>query len=267
MSNSSGTNVVPASGDTDALWIAGGVGLCGVAVWGSRDSWYAKLAPYGLTAQDTEARPVDPWSGATRLVGTGHYHLSALGWLTIVIGLAGLVAALWCVAAGVNVGRWHASHGTRAVPQIPVPAAAVVAAVAVFAIMLALTGRHRVLFMAVGPFLAAAAFFAVMVYASMPAWQWRQTQAFAGQADQVLGHGHPGTRRVRATAWAVSQDGSRRWPGRVVARTGPGWQHKPAETAQMNRYARQFGWPPYDWTYDPMYKRVVGVADAAKAER
>jgi len=108
------------------------------------------------------------------------------------------------------------------------------------------------------------AWFAVMLFAMTPAEQWRTTQAFAGRADGVLGHGHPGAGRVRAMGWKVSADGSRRWPTRLVCRTGPGWQDTPSEQAALNRYARQAGWPTCTWTYDLMRKQVTGTA--AKAE-
>ena len=78
----------------------------------------------------------------------------------------------------------------------------------------------------------------------------------------MLGHGHPGAGRVRAQQWHVSVvgSGSRRWPATLVAVTGPGWQHKPSELDELNRYAREFGWPPYEWRYDPMRKNITGTA-------
>lgn len=204
--------------------------------------------------------------------GTGHFQINAAGWLTIAIMVVGLVAGLWCAFAAANVARWHASHGTRAIPGIPVPAAAVAAAVAVFVAILVLIGRQssatgHMLVFTVGMSLAAAAWFAVMTFARTPADQWRTTQAFAGEADKVLGHGYPGTGRVRGREWQVSADGSRRWPGRLVCRAGPGWQGTPSEHAALNRAARKVkvGWPAYTWSYDPMRKQVIGVA-AAKAE-
>ena len=58
----------------------------------------------------------------------------------------------------------------------------------------------------------------------------------------------------------MSADASRRWPVKLVAATGPGWQHKPSELDELNRYAREFGWPPYQWGYDPMRKTITGSA-------
>lgn len=116
-----------------------------------------------------------------------------MGWLTVVVLVAGLVAGLWCVLAAVEVARWHAERGTRAIPSILVPAAAVGTAVAVFVTVLVLIGRqssasgHMVVFM-VAVFSAVLAWFVVMIYAMMPpARRWRLTQAFAGRAEQVLG--------------------------------------------------------------------------------
>lgn len=262
-------------------WIAILVVVIGWGAWANRNSWYAKLAPYGLSTEDTRtgygggygssAYSDDPFGGAPATAstsyGTGHFHINPIGWFTIVVLAAGLVAGLWCVLAAVNVARWHAERGTRAIPTIPVPAAAVVVAVAVFITVLVLIGRQsnpgvRGLVFVGGAALAVAAGFAVMIYASMPAHYWRLAQAFAGRAEQVLGHGHPGVGRVKATQWQaeVVGNGSRRWPATLAAAAGPGWQHKPSELDELNRYAREFGWPPYEWRYDPMQKSVTGTA-------
>jgi|GEM_PF-5086381 len=261
-------------------WVAILVVVIGWGAWANRNSWYAKLAPYGLSTEDTRsgygggygsAYGGDPFGGAPGIAstsyGTGHFHINPIGWFTIVVLAAGLVAGLWCVLAAVNVARWHAERGTRAIPTIPVPAAAIVAAVAVFITVLVLIGRQsnpgvRGLVFVGGAGLAVAAGFAVMIYASMPAHYWRLTQAFAGRAEQVLGHGHPGVGRVKASQWKVQivGDGSRRWPATLAAAAGPGWQHKPCELDELNRYAREFGWPPYEWRYDPMRKSVTGTA-------
>ena len=101
-----------------------------------------------------------------------------------------------------------------------------------------------------------------MVYAMLPAEHWRLAQAFAGRAEQVLGHGHPGVGRVKVCGWhaEIVEDRARYWPGKLVAAAGPGWQHKPSELDELNRYAREFGWPPYEWRYDPMQKYVTGTA-------
>ena len=254
-----------------APWIAAAVGLLGWGAWADRNHWYAKLAPYGLTSEDTRTAyggyGDDPFRRqvAETTYGTGHFHINAAGWVVIAIVVVGLVAGLWCVLAAAGVARWWASHGTGAVPKIPVPALAVLAAAAVFVTVLVLVGRqssaaaHMIVFM-VGVFLGVAAWWVVMITGMMPAEYWRTTQAFAGRADQVLGHGHPGAGRVRAQQWQVSADASRRWPAKLVAVTGPGWQHKPSELDELNRYAREFGWPPYEWRYDPMRKRITGSA-------
>ncbi|BDE17436.1 hypothetical protein MKCMC460_62960 (plasmid) [Mycobacterium sp. 20KCMC460] len=262
-------------------WIAILVVVIGWGAWVNRNSWYAKLAPYGLTTEDTRtgyggghgggAYGGDPFgqgsSAAGVGYGTGHFHINLMGWFAIVVLAAGVVAGLWCVLAAVNVSRWHAERGTRAIPKIPVSAAAIVVAAAVFVAVLMLIGRQsnpgaRGLVFVGGAGLAVGAWFVVMIYASMPAHYWRLTQAFAGRAEQVLGHGHPGAGRVKAAQWKVEivGDGSRRWPATLVAAAGPGWQHKPSELDELNRYAREFGWPPYEWRYDPMCKSVTGTA-------
>lgn len=258
-------------------WIAGLAALIGWGVWADRNSWYAKLAPYGLTTEETRtsysgygnAYGDGPFRGqlAQTSYGTGQFHINPAGWVTIGIVAVGLVAGLWCAAAGVGVARWHAARGTRAIPTIPVPAAAVVTAVAVFVTVVALIGRQssatgHMLVFTVAAFLAALAWLAVMVYAMPPAQRWRLTQAFAGRAEQVLGHGHPGVGRVKASGWQaeIVENRARYWPGKLVAAAGPGWQHKPSELDELNRYAREFGWPPYEWRYDPMRKHVTGTA-------
>ncbi|MFQ2845602.1 hypothetical protein [Mycobacterium paragordonae] len=274
-SSSAASSKEPAAEDSWP-WVAILVVLIGWGAWADRNSWYAELAPYGLSTEDTRAGGGsisaygggDPFGRAhMSSYGTGHFHINPLGWLTIVVLVAGLVAGLWCVLAGVNVARWRAERGIRAIPSIPVPAAAVATAVAVFVTVLVLIGRqssaagHMVVFV-VAAFLAVLAWFAVMIYVMTPAQRWRLTQAFAGRAEQVLGHGHPGVGRVKASQWQaeIVENRARYWPGTLVAAAGPGWQHKPSELDELNRYAREFGWPPYEWRYDPMRKRVTGTA-------
>lgn len=260
------------------LWIGGLAVLMGWGAWADRDRWYAGLAPYGLTTEETRsgygggygsAYGGDPFGGqvAATSYGTGHFHLNPVGWLTIAVLVVGLVAGLWCVLAGVRVVRWHAGRGAGAVPKIPVPAAACAAAVAGFITVMAVIGRqssaigHMLVFMTAAV-VAVAAWFAVMIAAMTRADDWRLTQAFAGRAEQVLGHGHPSVGRVKAPQWRVEVvgNGVRRWPATLVAAAGPGWQHKPSELDELNRYAREFGWPPYEWRYDPMGKKVTGTA-------
>jgi hypothetical protein len=178
------------------------------------------------------------------------------GWVTVAVALAGVAAALMCAQAYFGVSRWRDGGGTSAVPKIPVRAAAVAAFALTFVVLLVVIGRHQVLFGGIGPLLAGAAFAVVGRYGSRAAQHWRLTQAFAARADQVIGHGHPGTGRVRASAWDDRIPG----PRRLVIDTGPGWQHKPAELFELNRIARQFGWPEYDWSYDPMTKKLTGTA-------
>ena len=258
-------------------WIAGAAALIGWAAWADRNSWYAKLAPYGLTTEETRTSyngygggyGADPFGRqlAPASYGTGQFHINPVGWVTIGIVAVGLVAVLWCVVAGVGVVRWHAARGTGAIPKIPVPAAAVVVAVAVFVTVLALIGRQsnpgvRALVFIGAAALGVVAWFVVMVYAMLPAEHWRLAQAFAGRAEQVLGHGHPGVGRVKVCGWHAElvEDRARYWPVKLVAAAGPGWQHKPSELDELNRYAREFGWPPYEWRYDPMRKHVTGTA-------
>lgn len=251
-------------------WIAGIVGVVGFAAWNARgEGLYAALAPYGLTTEDTQTT-TSGYGGTETSYGTGHFQINPAGWLTLGIAVVGLVALLWCVVSAVNVTRWQSDHGTGAVPKLPVPALAAFSAATVFLVLLFWLGRsesttaHMVVFM-LAMFVAVCAGLAVMTFASMRADYWRQVQAFAGRADQVLGHGHPGAGRIKAPfkVWQVQISGegrTRRWPGKLVAVTGPGWQHKPSELDELNRYARSFGWPPYEWTYDAMTKRITGIA-------
>lgn len=260
------------SGGTDAadprMW--GGVAVAVLLVWAWLDhnAWFAALAPYGLTTEGTRTagdRTNSQWGPVSENhYGTGDYHVNGLGWFTLAVVLAGAVAVACCAWSGMNVMRWRAGRGTGAIPTIPVVALAVVAAVTVFIVVFFLFGSDRrlswhVLAAVVGMVLGAVAWFAVMFFTMMPADYWRITQGFAGRADQVLGHGHPSAGRVTAWQWEVGDEGQR-WPAHLVAVTGPGWQHKPSELDELNRYAREFGWPPYSWRYDPMAKRITGTA-------
>lgn len=251
-------------------WIIGIVGLGGFVAWKARgEGLYVALAPYGLTTEDTRSVP-SVYGGTETSYGTGHFQINPAGWLTLGIAVVGLVALLWCVVAAVNVTRWRSDHGIGAVPKLPVPALAAFIAASVFLVVLFWLGRsesttvHMMVFM-LGMFVGVCAGLAVMTFASMRADYWRKVQAFAGRADQVLGHGHPDAGRVKAPfkVWQVriSEDGrDRRWPGKLVAVTGPGWKHRPSELDELNRYARSFGWPPYEWTGDAMSKRITGTA-------
>lgn len=260
MSDNTNTNTNTSQTSENPLWIVVAVGLLAAVAWAKRNTFYATLAPYGLTETDGGTVVRNDYAGTylDRGVSTvePHYQLSTVGWVTVAVALAGIAAALMCVRAYFAVSRWRDSGGTSAVPKIPVRAAAVAAFALTLVVLLAVTGRHQVLFGGIGPLLALAAFAVVGRYGSSAAQHWRLTQAFADRANQVIGHGHPGTGRVRASAWDDRIPG----PRKLVIDTGPGWQHKPAELSALNRFARQFGWPDYDWSYDPMTKKLTGTA-------
>jgi hypothetical protein len=242
------------------LWIVVPVVLLAAVAWAKRNTFYAMLAPYGLTETDGGTVVRNDYAGTylDRGVSTvePHYQLSMFGWGTVAVALAGVAAVLMCVQAYFGVSRWRDGGGTSAVPKIPVRAAAVAAFALTFVALLVAIGRHQVLFGGIGPLLAGAVFAVVGRYGSSAARHWRLTQAFAARADQVIGHGHPGTRRVRASAWDDRIPG----PRKLVIDTGPGWQNKPAELSELNRIARQFGWLEYDWSYDPITKKLTGTA-------
>ncbi|KPG26219.1 hypothetical protein [Mycobacteroides immunogenum] len=253
-----------AGGDAD--WrprVIGGCLVIAGAIYATRGSWYGYLAPYGLASEDV----VPGVNGET---GTGHFQINATGWLAIGITTVGLVGMLWCAMAAISVRRWRAEHGAGPVPALPVTALAVAAAAATFLAVLVLAGprssaaAHNVVSV-LGLFAAGAAFVAVPSYVSEPATSWRQVQAFAGRVDGLLGHRHPAVGRVRAPlmAWQVrvcSDGHKRRWPGKLVVDCGPRWQHTSSELVELNRQARSFGWPVYEWTYDAMTKRLTGTA-------
>jgi hypothetical protein len=268
MSTSNSTSSSTASSGSQTtedpwLGIVGLVGLVGVGAWVDRNHWLATLAPYGLTTEETRISYSSGYGDVTSS-GTGHFHINPMGWFTVVVLAVGLVAGLWCVFAAANVAGWASSGGRRAVPKIPVPVAAVAAAVAVFVTVLVLVGRqsspagHMLVFVG-GAAVSCVTWFAVMVVGMNRAEQWRTTQAFAGLADQVLGHGYHGVLRVRAKDWKVSANGEDRWPARLICRTGPGWQDTPSEHAALNQYARRVWWPTYIWSYDLMTKQVIGT--------
>ncbi|MFV8279836.1 hypothetical protein ACNQPY_26300 [Mycobacteroides abscessus] len=108
---------------------------------------------------------------------------------------------------------------------------------------------------------AAAAGWAVWTYGAVPTRRYRVVRAFEGLAAQVLGHtGNPIAGAVKAFDWKTAN--GREWPGTLTAVVGPGFSDTPTEHAGLNRAARQMGWPSYQWSYDPMRKRVVGTAVA-----
>ena len=244
--------------DDERLWLVAGAGLLAVVVWTQRGRLWEALAPYGLTTgQQTTAIPPSPYDpdGAGALRYTGDLHLTAGGWLAVVIVVYAAVGALACVGAGMAWSRWQREGGVRAVPPIPVWGASAVAAGAVFVLAVWLTGWPWAA--AAGAGLAGAA---VSLAAGPTARTYRIVQVWRGLAEQVLGHGHPGLARVRVSGWEHRGPGAG-WPGRIEASTGPGWQHKPAELAELNRHAAALGWPAYSWTRDAMRRTVIGVAE------
>ncbi|MBE5507626.1 hypothetical protein QMY57_25805 (plasmid) [Mycobacteroides abscessus subsp. abscessus] len=253
-------------------------------IWAARGNWYGVLAPYGIATEDTTTtrsgygygRGNDPWgrttnwdgsSAAETVYGSGHFHINWFGW-AVLAGFVVFLVALGVLAfSGLSWSRWHSAGGTRAIPRIWVPAGAYTAGFAAFLLVMALIGRrestagHAIVGI-LALTAAAVAGVAVMGYCTVPAQRFRGVQAYAARADQVLGHGHPGALRVRTPVFSGwnGPDDEHSWPAQLVCLTGPGWQHKPAETAELNRYAREFGWPPYAWRYDPMRKRITGTA-------
>ncbi|SLF47250.1 hypothetical protein [Mycobacteroides abscessus] len=283
MSTTSSTSSDSSGTENPGPWIAGGMGLLGFGAWTARgEGLHAALAPYGLATEDTKSATSgygygsnDPWGRSTGMdqvaettYGTGHFHINPFGWAVLALFVGFVVALIWCVGAGLAWSRWHSSGGTRAVPKIPVLAAAYAAGFAAFTVVMVLIGRREsvgehvvVALMAVA--VAWATGWAVMMFCVIPAARLRAVQAFAARADQVLGHGHPGAGRVKTpvfSGWDGNDDHSRIWPVALTAVTGSGWQHKPSETAELNRYAREFGWLPFEWRYDPMCKRITGTA-------
>jgi hypothetical protein len=271
MSTSNSTSSSTASSGSQTtedpwLGIVGLVGLVGLGAWVDRNHWLAKLAPYGLTTEET--RLSYSGYGSETSYGTGHFHINPMGWFTVIVLAVGLVAGLWCVFAVAAWSGWAASGGRRAVPKIPVPAPATATAVMVFVGLLLLFGRQssaagHMIVTVLADAVAACVFFAVLTFGTDPAARFRRVQAFAARADQVLGHGHPGVLRVKTpvfSGWDADAEHQQSWPARLVCRAGPGWQHKPAEHAELNRYARECGWPTYTWSYDLMTKQVIGTA-------
>lgn len=252
-------------GDDERLWMVLGAGMLIVVGWTQRGRLWEALAPYGLTTGtkipiQTSSNPYDPF-GETRTAYSGDFHLTAGGWLGVLILAAAAVGVLACVGAGMAWARWQRGGGVTAVPPIPVWGGVAAAAGLAFLVVVWLTGW---------PFAAAfvAALCAAGVWLLCGSWArtYRLTQVWRGLAEQVLGHGHPGLSTVRATGWESGGEGVG-WPGRIEASTGPGWQHKPGELAELNRHAALLGWPAYTWTRDPMRRTVVGLADQRQPQR
>lgn len=263
-----------------------GIPLIGGAIWAARGNWYGALAPYGMATEDTSTtagyrstngygsgnnpfhRDYGSSGVAETTYGTGHFHINLFGWAAIAGFVVFMVALLVLAASGLSWSRWHSAGGTRAIPRILVPVGAYVAGFAAFMLVMLLIGRRE---STAGHFIvgllasaaAGGAGWAVWTYCTAAAQRFRAVQAFAARADQVLGHGHPGALRVTTpvfSGWGGVEGFSGSWPQQLVCATGPGWQQKPSETTELNRYAREFGWPPYQWRYDPMRKRITGAA-------
>ncbi|MDX1887880.1 hypothetical protein [Mycolicibacterium sp. 120270] len=242
--------------DTDRLWIGGGVLILGAAAWMSRHTVMAAAVPYGLTAPNRTPFHGDPFrpEAITDWRPAPGWHLTASGWVAVVVVAAGLLGVLVAAAAAAAWVRWWRRGGIDEVPPIPAAAAAVIAAAAGFgAATRYAPGR---LWLAVLAALAVGA--AAGWWTAVAGGRYRRATTFAGRADQVLGHGHPGPGRVRTHAWKRDDHG--RYPATIEATCGPGWQYAAGELAELSRYAREIGWPEYDWRYDPMRRRVTGSA-------
>jgi len=252
------TSVASGDSDTERLWMLAAVAALGVVAWMKRGVVMAALVPYGLTAPNrtpfhgdwrrpdivTDWRPAPGW------------HLTAAGWAALAAGVVGLLGLLACVHAAAAWSRWRRNGGLDAVPAIPAAAAAAVIAAAVFLAALVLW-PGLVWPGALGGATAGIAAWAIGANAAV---RYRTVAAFAGRADQVLGHGHPAAGRVCARGWQRSAAGGADYPRQIDAACGPGWQHAPGELAELGRYAREVGWPSYGWAFDPLTKRLTGVA-------
>lgn len=247
--------------DEDRLIITAAAGaaalMMGFAAWTNRHAVLAALAPYGLTEANRTPFHGDPFRPevVTDWRPAAGWHLTVSGWVALTVMVAGLLGLIVGVAAAVTWMRWWRRGGTDEVPPIPAAAAAAISAAAGLAAALMFVPGRLWLAVLAAAVLAAAA------------WRWTATAGrryriattFAGRADQVLGHGHPGPGRVRARGWRRDdEDGD--YPATIVATCGPGWQHVPGELAELSRYAREVGWPHYDWRYDAMRRQVTGSA-------
>lgn len=240
--------------DTDRLWIALAVAVLAVAAWANRSAVLAAAAPYGLAEPNRTPFHGDPFNpeAVTGWRPAPGWHLTTAGWIAAAILAAGVVGLAVCVIVAAAWVRWWRRGGVDAVPIIPASAAAAVLGAATFGLVLILASR---LWLA-GVIAAAVA---VLAWPRLAAAARRQrtVMAFAARADQVLGHGHPAPGRVRARKWRREDGGQ--YPAEIDAMCGPGWQHAPGELAELSRYAREVGWPGYEWRYDPMRKRVTGT--------
>ncbi|MCT7373155.1 hypothetical protein [Mycolicibacterium llatzerense] len=248
--------------DTGPLWAAGGAAALVAVAWTKRNDVLAALEPHGLIEPNrtpfhgdfrqpdvvTDWRPAPGW------------HVTTSGWIAAAVVAAGLLGLLVCVAAAVSWARWRRRGGVDEVPPVPALAAAAAGGAVLFA--------AAVLALAAPLWLAAAAATVAAVVTGVFTARFGRRQrtlsAFAGRADQVLGHGHPAAGRVNARQWQ-STDAGETYPARIEAACGPGWQNTPGELAQLGRYARELGWPGYSWTYDPLTRRTTGVVEGGDA--
>ena len=252
--------------DDDRLWIGlaavGLVVVLAVAAWTNRAAVFAAAEPFGLAEPNRTPFHGDPFDheAVTGWRPAPGWHLTVPGWVVVAVLAAGVLGLIVCIAAAAAWVRWWRRGGVEAVPPIPAPAAAValgavvlVAALGVVSMPLWLAGISAAV-------VAAAAWPAV----SVGARRHRSVMAFGGRADQVLGHGYPAPGRVHTRRWRRDEHGQ--YPATVEATCGPGWQHVPGELAELSRYAREVGWPAYEWRYDPMRKRVTGHHDGAREQ-
>lgn len=254
--------------DDDRLWIGlaavGLVAVLAVAAWTNRVAVLAAAEPYGLAEPNRTPFHGDPFNpeAVTGWRPAPGWHLTAPGWAVMAVVAAGALGLVVCVTAAAAWVRWWRRGGVEAVP--PIPAAAFAVALGAGVLMAALGVVSLPLWLAA----VAAAVVTALVWrgASVSGRRHRSVMAFGGRADQVLGHGYPAPGRVHARRWRRGEAGH--YPAEVDATCGPGWQHAPGELAELSRYAREVGWPRYEWRYDPLRKRVTGTeVDAVKEPR
>lgn len=244
--------------DTGPLWAAGAVVALVAVAWTKRDVALAVLEPHGLVEPNRnplhgDFRHPDVVTAWRPAAG---WHVTTSGWVAAVVVAAGLVGLLVCIAAAVRWARWRRRGGIDEVPPVPALAAAALVGAALFVVEV--FALFAPLWLAASAAAAAAAL--TGLFTVRAGRHQRVLSAFAGRADQVLGHGHPAAGRVHARRWQTNDDGQT-YPARLEAACGPGWQNTPGELAQLGRYARECGWPCYSWTYDPLTKRTTGLVE------
>lgn len=243
--------------DADRIWIALAVVVLAVTAWVNRSAALAAAVPHGLAEANRTPFHGDPFNpdAVTGWRPAAGWHLTTPGWVAVVVLAAGALGLVVCVVAVVSWVRWWRRGGVEAVPPLPAAAAAVALGAAAFVAVLVLTSGWVWLPVLAAALVAAASW----PWISTAARRYRTAVAFAGRADQVLGHGHSSPGRVHAHRWRRGEHGQ--YPAVIEATCGPGWQHSPGELAELSRYAREVGWPGYAWRYDPMRKRVTGTED------